>query len=73
MESRVRLSGAVDAKMSGAVNATESAADVLPRALSPPADRTYTHGIEPSETDRDGNPERPGPRQLAADNQFAAG
>jgi len=73
MKSRVGLSGAVDATIPGAVNATESAADVLPRAPSPPADRTYTHGIDRSETDRDGNPERPGPRQLAAGNQFAAG
>jgi hypothetical protein len=73
MESRVGLSGAVDAKIPGAVNATESAADVLPRALSPPADRTYTHGIDRSETDRDGNPGHRGPRQLAADSQFAAG
>jgi len=44
-----------------------------PRALSPPADRTYTQGLDRSETDRDGNLDRPGPRQLAADNEFAAG
>jgi len=73
MESRVGLSGAVNATISGAVNATESAADNLPRALSPPADRAHTHGLGRSETDRDGNSGRRGSRQLAADNQFAAG
>ena len=73
MESRVGLSAAVDAKISGAVDTTEPVADVLPRDPSPLADRTYTHGIDRSDTDRDGNPDRPGPRQLAADHQFAAG
>ena len=73
MESRVGLSGAVDAKISGAVNATESAADNLPQAPSPPVERTYTHGIDRSETDHNGNPGRRAPRILAAGNQFAAG
>jgi len=73
MESRVGLSGAVDAMMPGAVDATEPVADALLRAPSPPADRTYTHGLDRSQPDRDGNPHRAGPKHLAADDQFAAG
>ena len=73
MESRVGFSGAVDAMISGAVDATEAAADVSLGSLSPPANRLYRHGINRLKTDRNRNPDRPGPRQLAADNQFAAG
>lgn len=73
MESHVGLTGAVDAMIFGAVDAMESAADVSLGSLSPPADRTYTHGMDRLKTACDGNPDRPGPRQLAADKQFAAG